>query len=145
MRTAALLALFWAGIAAADCPRPEGVGSASISSKSDAERLRFLASNLGQQSDASLRWTLGWGLTYGVLTRRVAVMPLTKVTDMSYNVTLVGRLLSYGQFVFESAGQEQALHKVAYLGRSDVLFEVLSEELFGEQGIAIRSRRRYDD
>jgi uncharacterized membrane protein YdbT with pleckstrin-like domain len=84
-------------------------------------------------------------LTYGLLTRRVAVMPLTKVTDMSYNVSLLGRVTGYGEFVFESAGQEQALHKVNYLGRSDTLFEVLSEELFGEHGIATRARRRYDD
>lgn len=77
MRTAALLALLWAGIAAADCPRPEGVDSASISSKSDEERLHFLATNLGQQADASFKWTLGWGLTYGVLTiGQIAVIPL---------------------------------------------------------------------
>jgi hypothetical protein len=86
-------------------------------------------------------------LTQGLLTRKVAVMPLTKVTDMSYNVSMLGRLLSYGAFVFESAGQEQALHTVSYLGRSDVLFAVLSEELFGEHGIVARTRRRgtYDE
>lgn len=80
-------------------------------------------------------------LTYGVVTRRVAIMPLTKVTDMSYNVSLLGQMLRYGEFVFESAGQEQALHSVNYLARSDQLFAVLSNELFGEHGI-ISSRRR---
>lgn len=86
-------------------------------------------------------------LTYGVLTRRVAVMPLSKVTDMSYNVSVMGRLLRYGEFVFESAGQEQALHKVNYLARSQYLFAVLSRELFGPQGIASsrRFRPRLDD
>ena len=83
-------------------------------------------------------------LTYGLVTRRVAIMPLTKVTDMSYNVSAAGRLLGYGEFVFESAGQDQALHKVSYLARSQELFSVLSNELFGEHGIASsrRSRRR---
>ena len=81
-------------------------------------------------------------LTYGVITRRVAIMPLTKVTDMSYNVSLAGRLLGYGEFVFESAGQDQALHTVNYLGRSQELFAVLSTELFGEHGIASSRRRR---
>jgi uncharacterized membrane protein YdbT with pleckstrin-like domain len=81
-------------------------------------------------------------LTYGLLTRRVAIMPLTKVTDMSYNVSVVGRVLGYGEFVFESAGQDQALHKVGYLGRSQELFAVLSNELFGEHGIASSRRRR---
>lgn len=86
-------------------------------------------------------------LTYGIVTRRVAIMPLTKVTDMSYNVSVVGRLLGYGEFVFESAGQDQALHTVNFLGRSQFLFSVLSEELFGVRGIVSsrRFRPRYDD
>ena len=82
MRTVAMLALLWAGVAAADCPRPEGTGGSSISSRSDEERLRFLATNLGQQADASFRWTLGWGLTYGVLTiGQLAVMPAFHEVD----------------------------------------------------------------
>jgi membrane protein YdbS with pleckstrin-like domain len=86
-------------------------------------------------------------LTYGIVTRRVAIMPLTKVTDMSYNVSVLGRLLGYGEFVFESAGQDQALHAVNFLGRSQFLFGVLSEELFGPRGIVSsrRFRPRYDD
>ena len=81
-------------------------------------------------------------LTQGFWTRRVGIMPLTKVTDMSYNVSLLGRLLGYGEFVFESAGQDQALHSVNYLARSQTLFGVLSEELFGESGVASSRRRR---
>jgi len=50
--------------------------------------------------------------------------------------------LGYGEFVFESAGQEQALRTVNYLGRSNELFAVLSNELFGEHGIASSRRRR---
>jgi membrane protein YdbS with pleckstrin-like domain len=86
-------------------------------------------------------------LTYGIITRRVAIMPLTKVTDMSYNVSVLGRVLGYGEFVFESAGQEQALHSVNFLGRSQFLFSVLSEELFGPRGIVSsrRFRPRFDD
>lgn len=87
-------------------------------------------------------------LTYGILTRRVAIMPLSKVTDMSYNVSVLGRILRYGEFVFESAGQDQALHTVNHLGRSQYLFAVLSEELFGERGIASSRRfrnRRYSE
>ncbi len=75
-------------------------------------------------------------LAYGLLTRRVAVMPLTKVTDLSYNVSFIGRFLGYGEFVFESAGQDQALHTIDHLARSGKLFTVLSEELFGVGGIA---------
>ncbi len=82
-------------------------------------------------------------LTYGLVTRRVAIMPLAKVTDMSYNVSLLGRLLRFGEFVFESAGQDQALRTISYLPESQELFSVLSNELFGPEGVASsRSKRR---
>jgi hypothetical protein len=80
--------------------------------------------------------------TYGILTRKVAIMPLMKVTDMSYNVSPIGRLLHYGEFVFESAGQEQALRSVAFLPDSGQLFAVLSTELFGPEGVASSRYRR---
>lgn len=80
--------------------------------------------------------------TYGILTRKVAIMPLMKVTDMSYNVSPAGRLLHYGEFVFESAGQEQALRSVAFLPDSAQLFSVLSHELFGPEGVASSRYRR---
>ena len=81
-------------------------------------------------------------LTYGLLTRRVAIMPLAKVTDMSYNVSPLGRVLKYGEFVFESAGQDQALRTVNFLPDSVHLFAVLSNELFGPEGVASSRRRR---
>ncbi len=53
-----------------------------MSAKSDDERLHFLAATLGQQADASQKWSLGWGLTYGVLTiGQLAVMPAFKEQD----------------------------------------------------------------
>ena len=76
------------------------------------------------------------------------MMPLTKVTDMSYNVSMLGRVLGYGEFVFESAGPGAgAAHGRATWAGPDVLFAVLSEELFGEHGIVARTRRRgtYDE
>lgn len=54
-------------------------------------------------------------LVTGVLTKRAAVMPLIKVTDLTYVQTPVARWLNYGTFVFESAGQDQALSKVTHL------------------------------
>jgi membrane protein YdbS with pleckstrin-like domain len=80
--------------------------------------------------------------TYGILTRKVAIMPLMKVTDMSYNVSPLGRLLHYGEFVFESAGQDQALRTVSFLPDSAQLFAVLSQELFGPEGVASSRYRR---
>jgi hypothetical protein len=70
-------------------------------------------------------------LTYGLITSKVAMMPLTKVTDMSYNRSLLGRLLRYGSFVMESAGQDQALHTVGWVPDPDRTYRVICAEIFG--------------
>lgn len=70
-------------------------------------------------------------LTYGLLTQKVAMMPLTKVTDMSYNRSVMGRLLGYGRFVMESSGQDQALHEVSWVPDPDHTYRVICAELFG--------------
>ena len=54
-------------------------------------------------------------LRYGVITHRIAMMPLSKVTDMSYVRSIAGQLLGYGRFVLESAGQDQALREVKWV------------------------------
>ena len=58
-------------------------------------------------------------LTYGLLTQKVAMMPLSKVTDMSYNRSPLGRLFGFGTFIMESAGQEQALNRVNWVPDPD--------------------------
>lgn len=70
-------------------------------------------------------------LSYGLITRRVAMMPLPKVTDMSYNRSPLGQLLGYGQFVLESAGQEQALRQIDYVPRPDRTYRQICQEIFG--------------
>ena len=70
-------------------------------------------------------------LSSGLLTRRVAMMPLRKVTDMTYERSVLGRLLGYGEFIMESAGQDQALSRVPYLPRPDGLYLEVSQLLFG--------------
>ncbi len=72
-------------------------------------------------------------VTYGLLTHRVAMMPLPKVTDMSYKRTVPGRLLGYGEFIMESAGQDQALSTVTYVPRPDTLYLQICDLLFGPQ------------
>jgi membrane protein YdbS with pleckstrin-like domain len=69
-------------------------------------------------------------MTMGVLTRKVAMMPLAKVTDMSYNRTPGGRILGYGTFVLESAGQDQALSTIEYVPEPDLLYRRINEVLF---------------
>ena len=70
-------------------------------------------------------------LTYGLITQKVAMMPLAKVTDMSYNRSPLGRLLGYGTFVMESAGQDQALHRVQWVADPDHTYRVICAQIFG--------------
>ncbi len=61
-------------------------------------------------------------LATGLLTRKVNMMPLTKVTDMSFQRSTMGRILGYGEFILESAGQDQALTNVDHLPYPEQLY-----------------------
>jgi uncharacterized membrane protein YdbT with pleckstrin-like domain len=61
-------------------------------------------------------------LITGLLTRNVAFMPLEKVTDMSFQRSAKGRVLHYGKFVVESAGQQQALREVDFVPYPEQLY-----------------------
>lgn len=60
--------------------------------------------------------------TSGVITRKVAMMPLVKVTDMSYQRDFFGRIFGYGEFILESAGQDQALRAVDHIPYPEQLY-----------------------
>ena len=62
----------------------------------------------------------------GVITRRVASMPLTKVTDMTYQRSILGRLLGYGDLVLESAGQKQALEHIDHIPDPDLFYRTVT-------------------
>jgi hypothetical protein len=70
-------------------------------------------------------------LFYGFITRRVSMMPLAKVTDMSYERSVPGRILGYGRFVMESAGQDQALRVVNWVPQPDHHYRAICAEIFG--------------
>jgi hypothetical protein len=69
-------------------------------------------------------------LTRGFLTRRVNMMPLSKVTDMSFKRSFPGRLLGYGEFIVESAGQDQALRNVEFIPYPEQLYLLICGMLF---------------
>src|ERR1700722_7203147 len=69
-------------------------------------------------------------LTTGLLTRKVAMMPLSKVTDMSFQRSFGGRLLGYGELIVESAGQNQALDHVPYIPYPEQLYLLVCGMLF---------------
>jgi membrane protein YdbS with pleckstrin-like domain len=75
-------------------------------------------------------------LTSGLLSRKVAMMPLNKVTDMSFQRSFAGRLLGYGEFIIESAGQDQALRNIPFIPYPEQLYLEVCNLLFpgGDEG-----------
>jgi uncharacterized membrane protein YdbT with pleckstrin-like domain len=73
-------------------------------------------------------------LAQGIITHKVGMMPLSKVTDLTFERSLDGRLLGYGTIVVESAGQIQALNRINFVPRPEEIYEALSELIFGEKG-----------
>lgn len=69
--------------------------------------------------------------TYGLITHRVAMMPLRKVTDMNYGRSALGRVLGYGTFLMESAGQDQALREVRWVPDPDNTYRAICDIIFG--------------
>jgi Bacterial PH domain len=70
----------------------------------------------------------------GIIAQKLGMMPLTKVTDLTFQRTLGGRILGYGTVIVESAGQNQAFERVNYMPRPDEVYEALSELVFGDKG-----------
>jgi uncharacterized membrane protein YdbT with pleckstrin-like domain len=73
-------------------------------------------------------------LATGVVRKSVKMMPLSKVTDMSFNRSAMGRLLGYGTFVVESAGQDQALRTIDHLPYPEQLYLEVCGLIFKDQG-----------
>ena len=72
-------------------------------------------------------------MSTGIITQRLAMMPLRKVTDLTFQQTVLGRMLGYGTMVVESAGQIQGLNRIEYMPKPDEIYEALTEMIFGEK------------
>ncbi|SHG35985.1 PH domain-containing protein [Streptoalloteichus hindustanus] len=72
-------------------------------------------------------------ITSGVFTTKVAMMPVTKVTDLTYERSVVGRMCGFGTLVVESAGQIQALNRIEYLPNPEEVYDAISELVFGDK------------
>lgn len=69
----------------------------------------------------------------GIITHKVGMMPLGKVTDLTYERTLTGRSLGYGNLIIESAGQNQAFDRIDFLPNPEEIYEAISQLVFGEK------------
>jgi membrane protein YdbS with pleckstrin-like domain len=84
-------------------------------------------------------------LIQGVITRSVAMMPLGRVTDMKYAQTPMGRMLNYGEFIIESAGQDQALRNVPHLPNPNELYLQMCEEMYEPEAVDEREAEPEED
>jgi membrane protein YdbS with pleckstrin-like domain len=71
----------------------------------------------------------------GVFTRKIAMMPLVKVTDMSFQRSSLGRLLGFGSFILESAGQDQALRTIDHVPYPEQLYLEICALIFPAEKI----------
>lgn len=62
----------------------------------------------------------------GLLSRKVASMPLAKMTDITYQRSLLGRLLGYGDLIVETAGQDQSLQRLDHLPKPDDFYRTIT-------------------
>jgi membrane protein YdbS with pleckstrin-like domain len=81
----------------------------------------------------------------GIITRKVAMMPLLRVTDMKYEQSPLGRVLNYGTFVLESAGQDQALREIKHLPNPNELYLRVVEEMYEPQAVEARLGKDADE
>jgi membrane protein YdbS with pleckstrin-like domain len=77
----------------------------------------------------------------GLITRNVGMMPLLRVTDMKYVQSPMGRILNYGTFELESAGQDQALSKIKNLPNPNELYLRIVEEMYEPEAVEARLGR----
>jgi membrane protein YdbS with pleckstrin-like domain len=69
-------------------------------------------------------------LTSGVIVRTVTLLPLRRITDLTWEETFFGQILGYGSFRFESAGQDQALRHITFMPDAKMVYREVSGLLF---------------
>lgn len=75
-------------------------------------------------------------LVSGVLARKVEMLPLVKVTDMSFRRSFTGRLLGFGEFIIESAGSNQPLQTIVHIPYPEQLYLEVCGLIFRDPGNA---------
>jgi membrane protein YdbS with pleckstrin-like domain len=58
----------------------------------------------------------------GFLTRDVVSIPYAQVASMRFRRSTMGRVLGYGQFIFEASGQDQVMRTVNFMPYPEQLF-----------------------
>jgi uncharacterized membrane protein YdbT with pleckstrin-like domain len=66
---------------------------------------------------------------HGTLNTQRASVPLGRILDITVKKPLIGRLLNYGHFVFESAAQVQGISEIRYVADIDGRDAVLQQTM----------------
>lgn len=74
---------------------------------------------LGQYRDKFVITNMRVFRVHGILSQQISTMPLARILDISVDKPLVGRILGYGHFIFETAAQEQGLREIRFVGKPD--------------------------
>ncbi|MGH3866350.1 MAG: PH domain-containing protein [Pseudonocardiaceae bacterium] len=72
-------------------------------------------------------------ITKGVVQTKNSMLPITKVTDMTFLRPFAGQLLGYGTLRVESAGKMEGLEQIEYVPRPEEVFMAISELIFGDK------------
>lgn len=64
-------------------------------------------------------------LVEGIVSRTVSAIPLAKVTDTTYERSIGGRLLGYGDLMLDSPGERPGLAVLTSLPRPDELYRLI--------------------
>jgi PH (Pleckstrin Homology) domain-containing protein len=55
----------------------------------------------------------------GVFSQRVATTPIMRILDITLDKPIIGRMIGYGHFIFESAAQDQGFREIKFVSRPD--------------------------
>ena len=78
---------------------------------------------------------------HGNLNQLRASMPLTRILDITVDRPVLGRVLGYGHFVFESAAQDQGLREIKWVSEIDERERLIQRVIQAGLGRAHHDRR----
>ncbi|MFF2277816.1 PH domain-containing protein [Agromyces sp. NPDC058126] len=70
---------------------------------------------LGRRMDRFVITNMRVFRVHGILSQRIATMPIARILDISVHVPILGRVFNYGHFIFESAAQDQGLREIRFV------------------------------
>jgi hypothetical protein len=70
----------------------------------------------------------------GIISRRISTIPLAKVTETKYTLTVPGRILGYGVLLLDTPGENPGLDTLYWLPDPDIFYKkVMSMVLKGKE------------